>query len=222
MGRIQAWTPERIHALSDEQLRVLRENAHQRKGADLVQLCDAELTTRNLSPMPVPRGKSMRSGTTAVANEIAEQMGLYASEMATRLDLTQQTAKRVSAGTKHFVAHGLLDSKGRAKTGGAEVTKTLQFDRILTYRLKDTTVSVTAFLVKDQPIENVRFQISGPPELLPGGIDLRQSDRMGTFKPRSGTEEYRIKEFPTLQDALTGYEVLVRELQQSMGIAPLA
>jgi len=148
-------------------------------------------------------------------------MGRFAKQLSERFDLSEETAKLKSANYKGFVAHALVDSRGRAKTGGAEKTKALQFDRLLSYRLGDVTVTLSAFLfVDDEPVK-VKYQVNAPPEFLPDGVSFEVSGRKGLYKPRAGTDQYLFKEHASLKDALEAYETLIQKLQKSFNISPL-
>lgn len=216
------WTLERLDALSEGQIRELMINAERRDRQDIVEMCSAVLA--KIAPTRAKRTNAPRrssSGAKALADELAEEIGVFAVALAKRFDLSEETARRMSAGTKGFVAHKLVDSRGRAKTGGAEKTRKLQFDRLLSYRLKDCTITVSAFLLSGDDTERVRFEVIAPPDMLADGRSLDLSARKGLYLPRSGTQHYVFKECANLRDALEEYGNLVGKLQQEFAIKPL-
>jgi hypothetical protein len=217
------WTRERLDTLDEQQLQNLMTNAINANRQDLVLLCEEVISTRpsKTSRSRNPRSFPQKNGAKAFADEIAEQMGIFAKELAQRFDLSEETARLKSAGAKGFVAHALIDSRGRAKTGGAEKTKKLQFDRLLSYRLGDASVTLSVFLLPDDGLDKVRFQINAPSHFLSDGVPFESSGRIGLYKPRAGTERYRFKDYPSLEEALDAYAVLVQELQAAFGIKPL-
>jgi hypothetical protein len=222
MVKAVEWTRERLATLNDLQLRKLMQNAVNAGRQDLVVLCEQLIATR---PLKTSRSRSqephLHSGAKARADELAEMMGAFAKELGRQLDLSEETARSKSANTKGFVAHTLVDSRGRAKTGGAEKTKKLQFDRLLSYRIGDTTVTLSVFLLLGDELENVRFQVNAPSAFIPDGVSFEFSGRNGLYRPRAGTEQYRFKDYPSLKEALYAYEALVRKLQAEFGINTL-
>ncbi len=89
--------------------------------------------------------------------------------MAEKYDLSEETAKARSAGVKGFKAHKLLDAKGYAKLGGMQRDGSVAVDRYISYRRGKDIVSLSVFLLKDQPIEAHEFQVIAPLALLDGG-----------------------------------------------------
>lgn len=222
MTKSVEWTRERLNALDDLQIRNLMQNAVNANRQDLVLLCEEVLSTRSVkTPRSRNRGSRQQNGTKAFADEIAEQMGIFARELGQRFDLSEETARLASANARGFVAHALVDSRGRAKAGGAEKTKKLQFDRLLSYRLGDASVTLSVFLLPGDELERVRFQVNAPREFVPDGVPFEASGRKGLYKPRAGTERYLFKDYPSLMEALQAYGVLVQQLQASVGIDPL-
>ena len=222
MVKFIEWTRERLFALDDLQLRNLTQNAVNANRHDLVLLCEEVISTRSVrTPRSRNTGSRQQSGAKAFADEIAEQMGMFAKELGRQFDLSEETARLKSANAKGFVAHALVDSRGRAKTGGAEKTKKLQFDRLLSYRLGDASVTLSVFLLPGDDLEKVRFQVNAPREFVPDGVPFEASGRKGLYKPRTGTEQYLFKDYPSLTEALRAYGVLVQKLQVAVGIDPL-
>ena len=222
MVRSIEWTRERLETLDDLQLRNLMQNAANANRQDVVLLCEGVISTR---PVKMSRSRNLvsrpQNGAKAFADEIAEQMGIFARGLGKRFDLSQETARLKLADAKGFVAHAWVESRGRAKTGGAEKTKKLQFDRLLSYRLGDASVTLSVFLLPSDELEKVRSQVSAPGEFLPDGVPFESSGRKGLYKPRAGTERYRFKDYASLKEALNAYANLVQELQTAFDVKPL-
>ena len=89
--------------------------------------------------------------------------------MAEKYDLSEETAKANSVGVKGFKAHKLLDAKGYAKLGGMQRDGSVAVDRYISYRRGKDIVSLSVFLLKDQPIEAHEFHVIAPKALLDGG-----------------------------------------------------
>ena len=70
---------------------------------------------------------------------------------------------------KGFKAHRLLDAKGYAKLGGMQRDGSVAIDRYISYRRGKDIVSLSVFLLKDQPIEAHEFHVIAPLALLDGG-----------------------------------------------------
>jgi hypothetical protein len=161
------WTEERVAALETPQLKNLRENALKRDVAALADLCTAELTKRN-ADKPRRIGQP-RSEAKQFEHDMADQIAAVGKTMAEKYDLSEATAKAKSEGVKGFKAHKLLDSKGSAKLGGMQRDGSVAVDRYISYRRGKDIVSLSVFLLKDQPLETHEFQVIAPLAMLDGG-----------------------------------------------------
>jgi hypothetical protein len=161
------WTEERVAALETPQLKNLRENALKRDVAALADLCTAELTKRN-ADKPRRIGQP-RSEAKQFEHDMADQIAAVGKTMAEKYDLSEETAKAKSEGVKGFKAHKLLDSKGSAKLGGMQRDGSVAVDRYISYRRGKDIVSLSVFLLKDQPLETHEFQVIAPLAMLDGG-----------------------------------------------------
>ncbi len=88
--------------------------------------------------------------------------------MAEKYDLSEETAKANSVGVKGFKSHKLLDAKGYAKLGGMQRDGSVAVDRYISYRRGKDIVSLSVFLLKDQPVEAHEFHVIAPSTLLDG------------------------------------------------------
>jgi hypothetical protein len=107
-------------------------------------------------------------------HEMSGQLAEIGKAMAEKYDLSEGTAKARSAGVKGFKAHRLLDAKGFAKLGGMQRDGSVAIDRYISYRRGTDIVSLSIFLLKDQPIEAHEFQVIAPRALLEGGKPVAQ------------------------------------------------
>src|ERR1700723_1302805 len=150
------WSDDRIAALSDHDLKNLLVNAERKSVAGVIAQCQAEIEKRNAAR---PRK------TSKPRTEVKE----FGKEMAAKYDLSEETAKANSAGVKGFKAHRLLDAKGYAKLGGMQRDGSVSADGYISYRRGNDILSLSVFLLKDQPIEAHEFQVIAPLALLDGG-----------------------------------------------------
>jgi hypothetical protein len=161
------WTEDRVAALETPQLKNLRENALKRDVTALADLCTAELTKRN-ADKPRRIGQP-RSEAKQFEHDMADQIAAVGKTLAEKYDLSEATAKAKSEGVKGFKAHKLLDSKGSAKLGGMQRDGSVAVDRYISYRRGKDIVSLSVFLLKDQPLESHEFQVIAPLSMLDGG-----------------------------------------------------
>ncbi|QUS39624.1 hypothetical protein RPMA_12810 [Tardiphaga alba] len=161
------WTEERVAALETPQIKNLRENALKRDVAALAELCSAELAKRN-ADKPRRIGQP-RSEAKQFEHDMADQIAAVGKTLAEKYDLSEATAKAKSEGVKGFKAHKLLDSKGSAKLGGMQRDGSVAVDRYISYRRGKDIVTLSVFLLKDQPLESHEFQVIAPLTMLDGG-----------------------------------------------------
>jgi hypothetical protein len=161
------WSDDRIAALSDQDLKNLLVNAERKSVADLIEKCTVELEKRNAAK---PRKASKpRTELKEFEHDVSGQLAEIGKEMAEKYDLSEETAKAKSEGVKGFKAHKLLDSKGYAKLGGMQRDGSVAIDRYISYRRGKDIVSLSVFLLKDQPVEAHEFHVIAPQALLAGG-----------------------------------------------------
>jgi hypothetical protein len=161
------WSDDRVAALSDQDLKNLLVNAERKSVADVIAQCKAEMEKRNAAK---PRKTSKpRTEVKEFEHEVSGQLATVGKEMAEKYDLSEETAKAKSVGVKGFKAHKLLDAKGYAKLGGMQRDGSVAVDRYISYRRGKDIVSLSAFLLKDAPIETHEFQVIAPQTMLDGG-----------------------------------------------------
>ena len=185
-----AWDETRIAALADAELLQLRLNAVRKLNTPIMDLCEAEISKRGVTTRP-KRAPSAASQTPLRMreNEMSAELGAFAQELARDYDLTGETAREQSKGTPRFQPHKLTQSNGTAKLGGLQRAGKCKIDRYVSYRVKDTVVSLNMFLGKDAADNAVAFQVFGPQEFLPDGKSI------DALRPGLG-EEAESKYFP--------------------------
>jgi hypothetical protein len=160
------WTDDRIAGLTDQDLKNLLVNAERKSAPEVVAQCKAEIDKRTLAK---PRkGPKPRTEVKEFEHDMSGQLASVGKEMAEKYDLSEDTAKANSVGVKGFKAHRLLDAKGFAKLGGMQRDGSVAVDRYISYRRGKDIVSLSVFLLKDQPVEEHEFHVIAPQALLAG------------------------------------------------------
>jgi hypothetical protein len=158
------WSDDRIAALSDQDLKNLLVNAERKSVAEVIAQCKAELEKRDAAK---PRKASKpRTELKEFEHDMSGQLATVGKEMAGKYDLSEETAKANSVGVKGFKAHKLLDAKGYAKLGGMQRDGSVAVDRYISYRRGKDIVSLSVFLLKDQPLEAHEFHVIAPKAML--------------------------------------------------------
>lgn len=166
------WSDDRIAALTDQDLKNLLVNAERKSVAEVIAQCKAEMEKRDAAK---PRKASKpRTEVKEFEHEMAGQLAAVGKEMAEKYDLSEETAKAKSVGVKGFKAHRLLDAKGYAKLGGMQRDGSVAIDRYISYRKAKDIVSLSVFLLKDQPIEAHEFHVIAPAALLDGAKPIAE------------------------------------------------
>jgi len=102
-------------------------------------------------------------------HDMSGQLATIGKQMAAKYDLSEETAKANSVGVKGFKAHKLLDAKGYAKLSGMQRDGSVAVDRYISYRRGKDIISLSVFLLKDQPIDAHEFHVIAPRALRDGG-----------------------------------------------------
>jgi hypothetical protein len=166
------WSDDRIAALSDQDLKNLLVNAERKSVAEVIAQCKAELEKRDAAK---PRKASKpRTELKEFEHDISGQLAVIGKAMAEKYDLSEETAKANSTGVKGFKAHKLLDAKGYAKLGGMQRDGSVAVDRYISYRRGKDIVSLSVFLLKDQPVEAHEFHVIAPKALLEGAKQISE------------------------------------------------
>src|ERR1700712_32667 len=166
------WSDDRIAALSDQDLKNLLANAERKSAADIIAQCKAEIEKRDAAKP----GKASKPRTELKEFEhaMSGQLAEIGTAMAAKYDLSEETAKARSVGVKGFKAHRLLDAKGYAKLGGMQRDGSVAIDRYISYRRGKDIVSLSVFLLKDQPVEAHEFHVIAPAAMLDGAKSVAE------------------------------------------------
>ena len=174
------WSAERISALSLSDVKSLFENALSKGNQEVVSLCEAELISRKPKPKPIagmPDGyvRVTRSDRSKLKEaDVSHLLVELANKLSLQFDFNAEKARALSVGHKRFIPHKLLDSKGKAKTGGAQKAGRVVFDRYISYRLQDEVFALLGILFNEEDEAGVRFQVLGPSTLLTNFRPLRE------------------------------------------------
>jgi hypothetical protein len=213
LNMAMAWNETRIGALSDKELLQLRDNAVRKNNAEILTLCELDITRRNLNTKS-KRARSVnadRDPLRMMQADIAAEIGEFATALALKYDLSAETAKVQSVGHKRFVPHKLTQSSGTAKLGGLQRAGKCRIDRYVSYRVKDTVLSLNMYLAQDAKDDAVEFHVFGPAAFLPDGQSLDQL-RPGLADAIESKLFQWGQRFGKLDEAKTAFEVLVSEV----------
>jgi hypothetical protein len=202
------WSDDRIAALSDQDLKNLLANAERKSAADIVAQCRAEIEKRDAAR---PRKASKpRTELKEFEHDMSAQLAAVGREMADKYDLSEETAKANSAGVKGFRSHRLLDAKGLAKLGGHQRDGTVAVDRYISYRRGNDIVTLGVWLLKDAPVEDHEFHVSGPAAMIDGGRSFAEV-RPG-ISEKDLKETRQIRAFKDLPSAAAAFDAALAKI----------
>jgi hypothetical protein len=202
------WSDDRIAALSDQELKNLLVNAERKSAAGIIAQCRAEIEKRDAAR---PRkGSKPRTELKEFEHDISAQLAAVGKEMADKYDLSEDTAKANSAGVKGFRSHKLLDAKGLAKLGGHQRDGTVAIDRYISYRRGNDIVTLGVWLLKDAPVEDREFHVSGPAAMIEGGKSFAEV-RPG-ISEKDLKETRHIRAFKDLPSAAAAFDAALARI----------
>jgi hypothetical protein len=202
------WSDDRIAALSDQDLKNLLVNAERKSAAGIIAQCRAEIEKRDAAR---PRkGSKPRTELKEFEHDISAQLAAVGKEMADKYDLSEDTAKANSAGVKGFRSHKLLDAKGLAKLGGHQRDGTVAIDRYISYRRGNDIVTLGVWLLKDAPVEDREFHVSGPAAMIEGGKSFAEV-RPG-ISEKDLKETRHIRAFKDLPSAAAAFDAALARI----------
>ncbi len=208
-----AWDDARIAGLSDADLLQLRDNAVRKANAAVTELCEKDIARRGvvIKVRSARTAGSVNDPMRQMQSGVAEEIGEFAAGLARKYDLSPETAKLQSDGVARFLPHKLTQSNGTAKLGGLQRSGLCRIDRYVSYRVKNTVLSLNMFLGKDAPDSAVEYQVFGPAELLPDAISIEE------LRPGLATEkESKLfrwgQRFARLSEAKAAFEDLVSKV----------
>src|SRR3984885_4072320 len=202
------WSDDRIAALSNQDLKNLLVNAERKSVAEVIAQCKAELEKRDAAK---PRKASKpRTELKEFEHDVSGQLAAVGKEMAGKYDLSEETAKANSAGVKGFRSHRLLDAKGYAKLGGHQRDGTVAVDRYISYRRGNDIVSLGVWLLKDAPLEDHEFHVSGPATMIEGGKTF--SEVRPGISEKDHPETRHIRAFKDLPSAAAAFDAALAKI----------
>lgn len=93
--------------------------------------------------------------------KVAKELGDFILNLAKEFDLSPETARAKSYGSKGFRTHKLTNKEGLAKRGGLLAGEQSQLDRYVSYRVADANLALCAWLSLDATLDQIRFQVFG-------------------------------------------------------------
>jgi hypothetical protein len=151
---------------------------------------------------------------------VAIELGGVALALASRYDLSLETARNLSAGAKNFKAHNLTAKNGEAKTGGAKKEGKLEIDRYISYRVGESLVSLAFIQFKDEPEENARYYVIGTDDVMTEGQRFTEllADKTGYGWSPAFTARMNVVSFDESGLATVAYEALIAKLAPALTV----
>lgn len=212
------FTDEQLERLDRPELENLRTNAlrlavegrvDKQVANDVVVRIDARL--KLIRPK---RAGGKKSVGTSLERRVAEALGKVAVELNGRYDLSRETARKLSVGTKHFQPHSLTDPKGDGKTGGSMKGGRMQIDRYISYRVRDSVACVAYLLFPGESEDQGRYLVLVTDDMTQEGVPLNDfvpPDNEYGWSP-GFRDRMRVLPFPDLEAAAECYEALIARL----------
>ncbi len=180
---INPWTPEKLKSFSYSALVDMKEKAVINDHKDLVEWCDFELSTRPPPPPVDPNARKPRASVTrkngrapsivAAEKELNSQLEKLGRSLLEKYDLSKETAKKLSKGSK-FRAHSFLSKVGRAKVGGAKRKGRVAINSFISYRLKTDIFGLAGVLEHNHPAEEMSFMVLAPKEYVNNFVSVNE------------------------------------------------
>lgn len=102
----------------------------------------------------------------ATAAYVCQQLRLIGNALASKYDLSRETARIISKGAKGFVAHRFTSLSGDPKVGGAQFAGYFKLDRYISYRIRDDVFALSAISTWKDGAGDVKFQVLSPRSIL--------------------------------------------------------
>jgi|APDOM4702015159_1054818.scaffolds.fasta_scaffold04425_2 hypothetical protein len=164
------WTDEKLASLSEEQLLSLLGNLKVQRESGRVHAETADDVTRRITERLPARALAVRRKRARrhvlLDAKVALQLRGLAAELGLRYDLSAETARQQSAGTKGFKPQALTDKLGAARTSSATKDGRTTVERFISYRVRDSMANLAFVLLPDQPNEAGRYVLMATDDLL--------------------------------------------------------
>jgi hypothetical protein len=189
------WTPEKLKEQALKSLGTILENAERLGYEDVGDMVREEIAARRPARLTATGPRATRGAETRQQEkEAAELLFKLHTTLAKTLDLSAQTAERLSGDYRGFRSHSQPTSAGTVKTGGAQVSGKVAFLRYLSYRLKGEICNFSVLRLSASPDEPLRYQVLGPSRLLDRSIPITELrsfvSAAGKHELLPGGEEY--------------------------------
>jgi hypothetical protein len=216
------WTDEKLAALSTEQLVTLFENLKTQR--DLGRISDAaadDLSRRITERLPTKalavRRRRPRSQMMLEARA-AQQLRVLATALSERYDLSEETARQRSAGTKGFKPLTMTDKKGDARTGSSARRGRMSIERYISYRVGDSLAGLAFLLFPDQPEESGRYVLMATDDLLDGEASANEFAPLAEQYGWNKDSRARIRAVPAsdFAEAERRYEELIARVATAL------
>jgi hypothetical protein len=212
------WSDDELAKLSVAELINLRVNLQEQQRKGRLTASEAEATEERIRAHIATRKRPTRTARkpshATLEQRVARQLGQFAERLNAKYDLSEETARRGSLGTKGFKPHSLTDKQGNAKTGGSMKGGRTSIDRYISYRVRDSLVSLGFLLFSGQTDEEGRFVLFSTDDVLSEGEPLNdfvppESDY--GWSP-SFSARMRALPFVDFESAAARYEALIAKL----------
>jgi len=171
-GLTHNFTPEKLEKYSYEDLVSIRARTLE-KGLypDLVTMCDVELAKR---PPPPPPRKTKAYPIRQLEKNVCKQLEKLANKLSVKYDLSPETARTLSEGTKGFVPLELLSPNGTPKTGDGQRGGHVAIDRYISFKIGDELAALVAIIENDVDPSEIKFQVLAPEKYIQGYKPISQ------------------------------------------------
>lgn len=208
------WTREEIAKLSVDSIESLMLNVKIKGRFDTAALCQVVLEEKiKLAPKSKRKNKASNNPVKVREATICEKLLEVATDLLDRYDLSGETARRMSRGTKGFRSHKLLSStKSGIKTGAHQTRdKRVAFDRYISYRLGDYSYALFCILFDENDLSSIRYHVLGDP------VNLDKFQSIYKLRPYLRPDEpmgatLGGEEFMTFEEAAQRYKWLMSKI----------
>lgn len=208
------WTREEIAKLSVDSIESLMLNVKIKGRFDTAALCQVVLEEKiKLAPKSKRKNKASNNPVKVREATICEKLLEVAIDLLDRYDLSGETARRMSRGTKGFRSHKLLSStKSGIKTGAHQTRdKRVAFDRYISYRLGDYSYALFCILFDENDLSSIRYHVLGDP------VNLDKFQSIYKLRPYLRPDEpmgatLGGEEFMTFEEAAERYKWLMSKI----------
>ena len=206
------WTPDNLKEQGLESLGTILENAERLGDEDVGDMVREEIATRRPARLTGTSPRATRGvETRRQEKEAAELLFKLHKTLAKTLDLSAQTAERLSADYRGFRSHSQPTSAGTVKTGGAQVSGKVAFLRYLSYRQRGEVYNISVLRLSASDDQPMRYQVLGPPRLLDRSIPITE---LRSFVSTSAKHELMPggEEYATFDEAAARYAWMLEQI----------